>query len=189
MAARLARPGDAEPQVGLTVLNWCLHESAYLDGGRRELKLKPLIENRTGHTVDISLRAWRLLVSADVDIRTWKPIRGKEIAQPTKVDCGGIAAWAVPANGNNVTYKQAFATHWDATTVRAKGRYVDRDYYQGDIVWWTPKLTEFATDPSSSGIQRAPQVLGVALLDGSKIVAYSPAREWTDEAWTNPSEF
>jgi hypothetical protein len=184
----ISSPGDAEPQVGLTVVNWCLHESEFLSSGRRELKLKPLIENRTGHTIDISLPAWRLVVSADVDIKTWKPIRGVEIAQPTKIDCGGIAAWAVPANGNNLTYKQAFATHWDATRVRAKSRYVDRGYYRGDIVWWTPKLTEFVTDPSS-GIQRASQVLGVALLDGSKIVAFSPVDEWTDEAWTNPSEF
>ena len=177
--------GD-EPHTELSVLNWCLHESAYLKGGRRELKLKPRIHNKTGHTIDISLSSWRLLVSTDVDVDTWMPIRDVRVAKPIRIDCGGIDAWAIPANANGVTYKHAFATHWSATKLAAGRPYADLNFYRGDIVWWTPNLTAFSQD---GGILRAPQVLGVAVVNDGKIVAFSPSSSWTDETWTNPQDF
>lgn len=170
----------------LTVLRWCLHESKYLKDGRRELKLKPRIHNTSDRKIDISLASWRLLVTADVDISTWKPIRNVRVAKPTKIDCYGVAAWAIPPNGDGLTYKAAFATHWNAKKLAADKKYSDDDYYQGDIVWWTPNLTDFV---EHGGILRAPQVLGIALINDGKIIGFSPTSEWSDEAWANPNDF
>ncbi len=187
----------SEPDVDICVMYWCIgsfHAPNGIDWihDRAQIKMRPLIFNRSSHAVDISIApnaALRLLVSTPDNPRDWWQPPNKTVEQgdhPNVVSRKGEVLWAVPPNktGDAVeidlpdgryTY-DGFATFWDYTSLdpgqtafkplrfKADGN----PFQEGDLVFNVP-----LNDKS--------QVRGLALVDRndpSKILAVSDASTW-----------
>ncbi|MFF0493944.1 hypothetical protein ACFYTQ_33405 [Nocardia sp. NPDC004068] len=188
----------AEPDVDICVVYWCLgifHAANGVDSipGRGQIKMRPLIFNRSSHTVDISITpnaALRLLVSTPGNPRDWwqpPPATAKNGDHPNIVTWKGEVMWAVPPNahrdamridmpdGLHYTY-DGFATFWEYTTLDAgqtafKPLRFNADgnpIQEGDLVFNVP------LDENS-------RIRGLVLVDRndpSKILAVSDAGTW-----------
>ncbi|MGW0358924.1 hypothetical protein ACWDXV_32460 [Nocardia nova] len=186
-----------EPDVDICVIYWCMGSFHAANGvdwipNRAQIKMRPLIFNRSSHAVDISITpnaALRLLVSTPDDPRDWwqpPSETAKQGDHPNVVSRKGEVLWAVPPNktgdavridfpDGSYTY-DGFATFWDYTSLdpgqtafkplRFKP---DRNPFQeGDLVFDVP------LDDKS-------RVLGLALVDRndpSRVLAVSDADTW-----------
>ncbi|OBA46007.1 hypothetical protein A5789_05850 [Nocardia sp. 852002-51101_SCH5132738] len=186
-------------KVEICVEYWCTGDFHAANGvdtipGRGQIKLRPLLFNKSPFAVDISISpnaAIRLLVVTPKDPSVWwqpPPVTSQAGDRPVPIKWNGQDTWAVPPNaphdavridlpGNMYTY-DGFATFWDFTML-APGetafkplRFDDQHHaiQEGDLVFNVP------LDDQRASTARA--LVLVDRNDPTKILASSDTTTW-----------
>jgi len=184
---------SVQPKVELEIVKWCVHISFLTD--LLEVKVKPAIINLSQGPIDISLSSWFLVISADADKSKWVPAEGLRVGSVVQIEVDGITGWAIPPNADGAfeTIQMdgveiaSYATHWNQTTLEQNENYVDPDVKEGDIVWWAPYLQVQCDE--ITGDCTTEDILGIAIVNDGRVIAYSPASAWSDTAHDSPGSF
>lgn len=184
-------PGErfsASHALEITVRLWCAQRLQNLLRDRRlvQTKLKLGVENHTRKAVDISSNRWFLLLPGATPGRRWSGKPGSGWPGPRLIRFQGERVTAIPANPNDegeviertprfINY--TFETHWHTGTVAPGGRFwppialnEPPSARDGVLVFYVPL--------GGSRRNRSPTVLGLALVQGSHVVAFCPRGRW-----------
>lgn len=162
--------------VDLSVVAWCACGGP---DGQLQVKIKPSLTHRSGGDASIGVGNFRLVV-AGADVAGWSGLTAAGQAPFVLPDdkLGEVAY--IPANKDGWSQRLGdawtFATHWDASTLPAGGRYLDEGVKRGDLVFYVP-----------TGSDEVVVLAGLALMseDGSTAIGWAPRESWGAEGDPN----
>jgi len=126
----------AVPPIDFTaeVVNWCYCGDS--DTLESQIKIKPRFVNHAARRVDLrtggSARLGLAFYAKASSDRSW--------ITPTEPRYRRYGKWlVVPPNApGDLTSPTMFETHWERTSLRPLGEYLDPDHYEGDLVFNVP---------------------------------------------------
>jgi hypothetical protein len=126
----------AVPPVDFTaeVVKWCY--CGDFDTRESQIKMKPRFANHSARKVDLrtggSARLGLAFYAKSSSDRSW--------ITPTEPRYRRYGRWiVVPPNApGDLTNPTMFETHWEPTSLRPFGEYLDPDFYEGDLVFNVP---------------------------------------------------
>ena len=127
---------SAAPQINFTaeVVRWCY--CGDFDTQESQIKMKPRFANHSARKVDLrtggSARLGLAFYAKSSSDRSW--------ITPTEPRYRQYGKWiVVPPNApGDLTNPTMFETHWEPTSLRPFGEYLDPDFYEGDLVFNVP---------------------------------------------------
>jgi hypothetical protein len=127
---------SGEPTINFTaeVVKWCY--CGDFDTQESQIKMKPRFANHSARKVDLrtggSARLGLAFYAKSSSDRSW--------ITPTEPRYRRYGKWiVVPPNApGDLTNPTMFETHWEPTSLRPFGEYLDPDFYEGDLVFNVP---------------------------------------------------
>jgi len=183
------RPAGTQA-IEVTVRLWCAQRLQALLRDRRlvQTKVKLGIVNRTNRALAVDVKRWFLLTPGTKALHQWSGKPGAGWPRPRLVRFQGRQVTAIPANPAGQaelieatpTFENfTFATHWHTSRVPGRSTFwpkTDRrepKARDGVLVFYVPL--------AGHKRNRSPTVLGLALMDGPRVVAFCPKGRWGKE--------